>query len=121
MTTASPSSEAGSSHAPASGATEAGAGIAASNPLEPLIKFTGLTRAVQRHGPVRPLQSYLDGLTQAEMALAVVDLLNLQHQHSEVLGVVVSHIWNNYVLPQKLWQHYMGGKHKFMEEISEIY
>jgi hypothetical protein len=93
MTTTSPSSEAGSSHAPASWAIEAGAGTATSTPLEPL-KFTGLTRAVQRHGPVRPLQSFLHGLTQAEMALAVVDLLNLHHQHSEVLWVVVSHIWD---------------------------
>ena len=117
MTATSPSSEAGSSRAPASWATEAGARATASKRLEPL-KFTGLTREVKRHGPVRPLQSCLDGLTQAEMALAVVDLLSLHHQHSEVLWVVVSHIWNYYVLPQKLWEHYEGGKHKFMEDVS---
>ena len=117
VTTSSPSSEPGSSHAPASGATEAVAGSAASKQLKPLMKFTGLTQEVQRHGPVRPLQSHLHGLTQAEMALAVVDLLNLHHQHGEVLGVVVSHIWDYYVVPEKLWEHYKGGKNQFMEDI----
>ncbi|PUU73571.1 hypothetical protein B9Z19DRAFT_1068895 [Tuber borchii] len=63
-----------------------GGGSFVSTIPETSVKFTGLTREVQREGPVRPLQAHLDGLTQAEIALAVVDLLNLHYQHREVLG-----------------------------------
>jgi len=109
-----------STHVLARAANEAGARTTTFKPdkLQPLMKLTGLTRAVQKHGPVRPLQSHLHGLAPAEMALAVVDLLNTHKEHSEVLGVVVSHIWEYYVLPEKLWEHYEGGKIKFMEDVA---
>jgi len=44
------------------------------------------------------------------MALPAGDLLNLHNQHGKVLWVVVSHIWDDYLLPMKLSEHYQGGK-----------
>ncbi|KAG0122866.1 hypothetical protein HOY82DRAFT_619776 [Tuber indicum] len=95
-----------------------GAGCLTVNDIQPFVRFTGLTQEVQKHGPVRPVKDHLGGLTKAEMALAVVNMLNLHQQQSEVLGVVVSHIWEYYVLPERLWEHYDGGKSQFMEDIA---
>ena len=115
MTTTSPSSKVGSSHAPA----ETGGGTAASKPLEPLMKFPpSLEQAVQSEGPARLVQSRLCGLSQTELALAVVDLLNVNREENELLAVIVTHIWENYVLPRRLWDYYEGGEERFMEAVG---
>ncbi|PUU73167.1 hypothetical protein B9Z19DRAFT_1069216 [Tuber borchii] len=115
-----PSSKGGSSHAQQSEPSNTGAGLASftSIQVKPSIKFTGFTGEIQKHGPVLPVQNHLRGLTKAEMALAVVEMLNLHQQHSEVLGVVVTHIWEYYIVPGKLWEHYEGGKSQFMEDVA---
>ncbi|RPA88423.1 hypothetical protein L873DRAFT_1815283, partial [Choiromyces venosus 120613-1] len=73
----------------ASQVIQAGAITTTSRARDPQIsvEISGLIKAIQKHGPVRTVQAHLQGLTKAEKALHVVDMLNLHQQQGEVLAV----------------------------------
>ncbi|RPA88616.1 hypothetical protein L873DRAFT_1908267 [Choiromyces venosus 120613-1] len=104
----------------ASQVIQAGAITTASRARDPQIsvQISGLIKVIQKHGPVHTVQAHLQGLTKAEKALHIVDMLNLHQQQGEVLAVIVSHLWDTYVVPEKLWEHYEGGESRFKEDIS---
>ncbi|RPA91063.1 hypothetical protein L873DRAFT_1872448 [Choiromyces venosus 120613-1] len=104
----------------ASQVIQAGAITTTSRAWEPQIsvEISGLMNAIQKHGPVRIVQAHMQGLTKAEKALHIVDMLNLHQQQREVLAVIVSHLWDTYLVPEKLWEHYEGGESHFKEDIS---
>ncbi|RPA93934.1 hypothetical protein L873DRAFT_1941310 [Choiromyces venosus 120613-1] len=116
-----PPSEAGlfgasSSVAPPVMEAAATTGTHETNEVRISAEISGLIRAIQKHGPVRTVQAHLQGLSKAEKALQVVDMLNLHQQQGEVLAVIVAHVWENYVVPEKLWEHYHGGESRFKED-----
>ena len=78
----------------------------------------GLIQAVQAQGAEGTIQARLEGLTMAEKALMVVDMLTLSEKNTEIIGLIVDHLWNTYVVPERLWEHYDGGEDKFKEDIS---
>jgi len=80
-------------------------------------EIPGLIGAIQKHGPAQTIQAQLQSLTLADQALTVVDMLNLFKQQGVVCGVAVTHIWENYVREERLWEHYEGGKSKFMQDV----
>ena len=79
--------------------------------------ISGLIEAIQKHGPAQTIQAHLQPLTLADQALTAVDMLNLFNQQREVSGVAVTHIWENYVRQERLWEHYQGGESQFMQDV----
>jgi len=116
----SPTSEAESSPSPVSEAMEARARTPTAVPdeVQQLTKFDPLFQAVRKHGPLPTLKHHMKGLTQAEKAVLVVDMFNRFQEESEVLGVVMTHLWEYYVLRENLWEHYEGGKERFYQDID---
>ena len=82
------------------------------------VEISGLIKAIQKHGSVRTVQAHLERLTKNEKALHVVKMLNLHQQQGEVLAGIVTHMWENYVIPEKLWEHYEGGESRFKEDVA---
>ncbi|RPA88732.1 hypothetical protein L873DRAFT_1849616 [Choiromyces venosus 120613-1] len=81
-------------------------------------EIAGLIQAIQKHGPVQTVQVHLQHLALHEMVFCVVDILDLQQQKGEVLGLIVTHIWENYVVPEKLWEYYEGGESRFKDNVA---
>ncbi|RPA88614.1 hypothetical protein L873DRAFT_1908264, partial [Choiromyces venosus 120613-1] len=82
------------------------------------VEISVLIRAIQKHGPLRTVPAHLQGLSKVEKALQVVDMLNLHQQQGEVLAVIVAHVWENYVVPEILWEHYHGGESRFKDDVA---
>ena len=80
-------------------------------------EFSGLIGSIQKHGPAQTINAHLQSLSLADQALTVVDMLNLFKQQGEVCGVAVTHIWENYVSQERLWEHYQGGESQFMKDV----
>ncbi|RPA89725.1 hypothetical protein L873DRAFT_1849177 [Choiromyces venosus 120613-1] len=72
----------------------------------------------QKHWPVRTVQAHLQGLSKVEKALQVEDMLNLYQPQGEVLAIIVAHVWENYVVPEKLWEDYHGRESRFKEDVA---
>lgn len=89
-----------------------------SNDNEESSLLVRLIGGLQKHGTEQTVQALLEGLTKAEMALHIVDIFELAYQNREMLGSVVHHIWEKYVLPEELWVYYDGGETKFKKHIA---
>ena len=77
-----------------------------------------LIQAIQEDGPAKTVQDYLEPLGLADQALTVVDLLHLCRRLGEVAGAIVTHIWEDFIAHDQLWDHYQGGKSQFLKDID---
>ena len=89
-----------------------------SNDNEKSSLLVRLIVGLQKDGTEQTVQALLEGLTKAEIALHVVDIFELASHNREMLSSVVHHIWEKYVLPEKLWLYYDGGEAKFKKHIA---
>lgn len=81
------------------------------------ISLLDLIPAIQKYGPAQAVQAHMQDLTKAEKAQTVVDLLNLHDQAAEAIGVMVTYIWEMFVVPEHLMDHYEGGATKFLQDV----
>jgi len=81
-------------------------------------EISHLFQGIQVQGVEEMIQPHFEGLTMAQKAVMVVEMLSGRAQQAEVIGSLVDHLWNIYVVPQKLWEYYDGGEDKFMEDVD---
>jgi len=69
------------------------------------VEISHLLQGIQLQGVEEAIQPHFEGLTMAEKAVMVVEMLGKQAQQAEVIGSLVDHLWHAYVVPPKLWQY----------------
>ena len=77
-----------------------------------------LFQGIQLQGVEETIQPQLEGLARAEKAAMVVEMLGQRAQQAEVIGSIVDHLWRAHVVPHQLWEHYDGGRDKFMKDVD---
>jgi len=82
------------------------------------VEVSHLFQGIQSQGVEEFIQPHFEGLTMAQKAVAVVEMLSGPAQQAEVIGSFVDHLWNIYVVPQRLWEYYDGGEDAFKEDID---
>jgi len=76
--------------------------------------------AKYRHGTETTLGDYMAGMSKLQKAHIMVDVLNHELQEQEVLNMSLEYLWNTYVAPERLWEHYDGGAAKFRKDVSYL-
>jgi len=91
--------------------------LTARSALEPA-GIAQLMQAVQEQGVEMTMQTRFAALTLTQKASMVVNMLNIGNEQAEVVGMLVDHVWNTYVLPETLWNHYEGGEVQFKKDVG---
>ena len=91
---------------------------AAAGGLPQSAEISPLFQGIQSQGVEETIQPQLEGLTKAEKAAKVVEMIGQREQQAEVIRSIVDHLWRAHVVPHELWEHYDGGEEKFMEDVD---
>ena len=86
--------------------------------LPRLAEILPLFQRIQLQGAEETIKPQIEGLNMAEKAVMVVEMLGQRAQQAEVISSLVDHLWHTHVVPHQLWEHYDGGKGKFMEDVD---